>query len=738
MTAELGQCIRVYGDEEKLDDVLFELESSFVVLDGPCDASYEGVIYTVEFRKRGLPHCHVIISLHDEDKLSSPEKIDKFISTGLPSKDDDPIGFEDVRSRMIHGPCGAYASDSSCMNKGECMKGFLKHYCELTYISPEGWPQYARTNNRREANVCSHNIMLDNRYAVPHNRDLLVKYDCHINVEWCNQGSLVNRTTYESLLNNDNEIEEFLNCRYVSACEACWKIFNYDLHYRSIAVERLPFHEEECNKVYFRDNDDPKVITERISSSKTKFTEWMVSNQMYPEGHIYYVTPAVGEKFYLRMLLNIMRGARSHEEIRTVDRVVYPTYMATCKAFHFLADIGQFFTSSFPYLAPDVVVLSVASSGIASLLLPGGHTSHSRFCILVNLDKDSCCAIDVTSDLIELIKDICKDHVHGGHNKVSGGKVLVLGGDFRQILIVVTNGTRFDVVTSAVNKSDGIWRNCRVYVLSINMRLRDPTLADSDVEQLRLFTNWLLDMGDGRLPAIALDGEDEATWITIPGDLLLPVYDNPIDTIVAHTFPNLVNRLHDINYLKEHCILCSTNDVVDGINSNVLEKVLGELHELYSADNICQTTNNLEEMQIMYPTEFLNMLHFSGIPNHKLELKVRVPIILLRNLDMQRGDKVLIHRIDMTPTDSSWPFQFRRRQFPVKVCFDERRCMIHAKIPVYEIAKFENHLQEGRIYKISKFKVLGYGMMLFRPLAREVYVQFSRYTRVVPSSSVSI
>ncbi|GJZ40477.1 ATP-dependent DNA helicase PIF1-like protein [Tanacetum coccineum] len=104
------------------------------------------------------------------------------------------------------------------------------------------------------------------------------------------------------------------------------------------------------------------------------------------------------------------------------------------------------------------------------------------------------------------------------------------------------------------------------------MRLRDPTLVDSDVEQLRLFTNWLLDMGDGRLPFIALDGEDgEASLV---------------------------------------------------------------------------------------------------IPNHKLELKVRVPIILFRNLNMQCCDKVLIHRIDMTPTNSSWPFQFRRRQFPVKVCFD--------------------------------------------------------------------
>ncbi|GKF77460.1 helicase-like protein, partial [Tanacetum coccineum] len=50
------------------------------------------------------------------------------------------------------------------------------------------------------------------------------------------------------------------------------------------------------------------------------------------------------------------------------------------------------------------VVLSVASFGIASLLLPGGRTSHSRFCIPIDLEKDLCCAIDVTSDLAELIK----------------------------------------------------------------------------------------------------------------------------------------------------------------------------------------------------------------------------------------------------------------------------------------------------------------------------------------------
>ncbi|QRW12340.1 ATP-dependent DNA helicase PIF1 [Ceratobasidium sp. AG-Ba] len=51
------------------------------------------------------------------------------------------------------------------------------------------------------------------------------------------------------------------------------------------------------------------------------------------------------------------------------------------------------------------IVLCVASSGIAALLLPGGRTSHSRFKIPVeNLTEASNCNISKTSDLAGLIR----------------------------------------------------------------------------------------------------------------------------------------------------------------------------------------------------------------------------------------------------------------------------------------------------------------------------------------------
>ena len=50
------------------------------------------------------------------------------------------------------------------------------------------------------------------------------------------------------------------------------------------------------------------------------------------------------------------------------------------------------------------IALTVASSGIASLLLPGGRTPHSRFRIPLDIQEDSMCAIKMNTQLAELIQ----------------------------------------------------------------------------------------------------------------------------------------------------------------------------------------------------------------------------------------------------------------------------------------------------------------------------------------------
>ena len=50
------------------------------------------------------------------------------------------------------------------------------------------------------------------------------------------------------------------------------------------------------------------------------------------------------------------------------------------------------------------IALAVASSGIASNLLHHGRTSHSRFCIPLDIQPESLCAIPAQSELAELLR----------------------------------------------------------------------------------------------------------------------------------------------------------------------------------------------------------------------------------------------------------------------------------------------------------------------------------------------
>ncbi|XP_072061993.1 uncharacterized protein [Arachis hypogaea] len=56
-------------------------------------------------------------------------------------------------------------------------------------------------------------------------------------------------------------------------------------------------------------------------------------------------------------------------------------------------------TLAFAIKSNGQIVLTIASSGIASLLLPGGQTAHSSFAISLTLDEFSTCSIKQESPL---------------------------------------------------------------------------------------------------------------------------------------------------------------------------------------------------------------------------------------------------------------------------------------------------------------------------------------------------
>jgi len=133
-------------------------------------------------------------------------------------------------------------------------------------------------------------------------------------------------------------------------------------------------------------------------------------------------------------------------------------------------------TLCYAFRSQNLNVLCVASSGIASLLLPGGCTAHSSFKIPLDLHNDSTCPIKRNTQLASILKsahlliwDECSlQHCFAfeavnrtlqdirENDLLFGGLSTILGGDFLQILPVVKRGGRSDVIQASLFTSS-LW-----------------------------------------------------------------------------------------------------------------------------------------------------------------------------------------------------------------------------------------------------------------------------------------
>ncbi|XP_044019163.1 uncharacterized protein LOC122859540 [Aphidius gifuensis] len=136
-------------------------------------------------------------------------------------------------------------------------------------------------------------------------------------------------------------------------------------------------------------------------------------------------------------------------------------------------------------------------------------------------------------------------------------------------------------------------------------------------------------------------------------------------------------------------ILAPKNDTVNVINEKILSMFEADEKTYISFDTLSDQDDAVD-----IPIEFLNSLNPSGLPPHKLDLKIGAPIILMRNLNAPKlcngtrlrivslkknlieaeiltgsasGQIVYIPRIPMITNE--YPFEFKRVQFPIKLCF---------------------------------------------------------------------
>jgi ATP-dependent DNA helicase PIF1 len=100
--------------------------------------------------------------------------------------------------------------------------------------------------------------------------------------------------------------------------------------------------------------------------------------------------------------------------------------------------------------------------------------------------------------------------------------------------------------------------------------------------------------------------------------------------------------------------LAPKNTNVDEVNNAILESLSKELHTYLSANSLTLIEKGVSvatriSMDSLYSVEFLNTLQFSDIANHKLELKVGMPILLLRNFNQSiglcNGTRLIVNRL---------------------------------------------------------------------------------------------
>ncbi|CAN0925707.1 ATP-dependent DNA helicase PIF1 [Linum grandiflorum] len=355
---------------------------------------------TFTCNKRGLPHVHIILWLADDCKPKTAALVDKIISAELPDPLIDPVGYDAVTKFMVHGPCGDSRPSSPCMKHGRCSKFFPKQFATETTFDSTGCVTY----RRRETTVTAEksNTILDNRHVVPYNRDLLVKYQAHINVEVCHKGQLI---------------------KY---------LFKY--------ITKGPDRNQSVQAVVNRPDVEKTMLTEWFTLNRTypsarkltyaeipqnfiwdkQCSQWVPRKQGFVIGRIASVPPQANDVFYLRLLLTKIPGALTFEDLRTVNGIRYNDYRQACQALGLLATddewnevMAEVSRWGMPPLIRTTIsrvrslgqiAIVVASSGIAATLLPGGITAHSQFKIPIEVDHASTCAIKKGTTLARLLE----------------------------------------------------------------------------------------------------------------------------------------------------------------------------------------------------------------------------------------------------------------------------------------------------------------------------------------------
>ncbi|TKR58437.1 hypothetical protein L596_029881 [Steinernema carpocapsae] len=464
--------------------------------------------------------------------------------------------------------------------------------------------------------------------------------------------------------------------------------------------------------------DIPKFYTWNKKDKK-----WKKRERGYAIGRMYSVSPKEQERYRLRLLLLNVKGAISFENLRTVrvvddsgvtTEVTFGTYSEAAKALGLLRGDEEWeecmreasahqmpfqlrtlfvVINVNPYFARQRV--EVCGNGVygnrgatvaewkdhsrsfqaESWQRCGGKRDSPntrrialRDASLIIVDEASMVSRKVLEAMDRKLREIMRNDVP------FGGKIILLGGDFRQVLPVKRFASKGELIDFCLKSCD-LWPLFKTHSLLQNMRVRPDQIQ---------FKDWLLNLGDNKL------FQFEEDKIVVPNDFLCR------NSLAQEVFGECIAN-DDIDEFGKRAILASKNERANEINMEVLSLLPGETVSYRSIDSVHEdaTTDSTLFNGAMIPTEFLNSVTHSSLPPHELMLKKNCVVMLLRNLNLNQGlangtrlrvldmrprvlickilsgdkagETVFIPRITVTTDDGVLPFKMARHQFPVRL-----------------------------------------------------------------------
>ncbi|XP_074358786.1 uncharacterized protein LOC141698074 [Apium graveolens] len=616
-------------------------------------------------------------------------------------KNSDPIAYEAVKNYMMHGPCGKELYTSACMVKGKCMLHSPKRFNVNTYFEDCGFPVYRMRNTGRVIN--KKGINLDNQYVVPYNRDLMLRFQCHINLEICNNSR---------------------SLKY---------LFKYCLKGHDTATMLLKKksnksgNEQTARSVKNLDESsaDLENVCNNVTSKKNKLKAWFVGNSeflkaqnfMYSDFPTHFIWIKKTAKWKLRKRGDVVgryKGALSFTQLRTIDGTTYDTFKKACDVLGLLNNDKQWHDaleenafSAMPTQIWAMFVNILANCSVSDpLALWEKHwpalsddVLHIRCKISDNIHltlSEYEILNYALAEIEKLLNDVGKSlrdfHMmpfpderffHSFVNRLIVEETSYNKEELRlnhEKAHKNLNSRQLDVYNAVVDNveknKDGMFfvygsGGCgkMFHWQTLCSHFRSKGKIGLPVAGSEIAATLLPDIAE-LMQHISLIISDEApmqhryAFEAVDRSLrdIMVVVDAGRAEIVNASFnksrlwKSCKNNMHSQEYLRSRSILTPTNIVVDDVNAQILERVLGNVHTYLSQNSIKDIGVDDNDFDSSFPVEYLNSINMPCMPKHELKVKNLAEMEAL----------MFEHILSLDKTRSDWKIKARvTRMWPI-------------------------------------------------------------------------